>query len=77
LRDGTFFTLVATGSEGIVTFPSLHAAMGLIFIFALWPVPVVRWFGLGVNVLTIGATPIDGGHYLIDVAAGLMLAFIC
>lgn len=77
LRDGTFRALTAAGSEGIITFPSLHAALGLIFIFALWPVPVLRWIGLGVNVLMIIATPVDGGHYFSDVIAGLPIALLC
>jgi membrane-associated phospholipid phosphatase len=76
LRDGSFRSLVAQGSEGIITFPSLHAALGAIFIFALWPVPVLRWVGLAVNLLMIVATPVDGGHYFIDVLAGLAVAIV-
>jgi len=33
LRDGTFRHLVAEGAKGIISFPSLHAALGLLFIF--------------------------------------------
>jgi membrane-associated phospholipid phosphatase len=77
LRDGSFRTLMGTGSEGIITFPSLHAALGLIFILALWPVPVLRWIGLTVNILMIAATPVDGGHYVSDVLAGLLIAALC
>lgn len=76
LRDGSFRTLTATGSEGIITFPSLHAAIGVIFILALWPVAVLRWISLAVNLLMIAATPIDGGHYFIDVIAGTINALI-
>ena len=77
LRDGSLLTLMASGSEGIITFPSLHAALGLIFACAVWPVPVLRWFGLALNVLMIAATPIDGSHYLVDVLAGLAIALMC
>lgn len=77
LRSGTAFTLMATGSEGIITFPSLHAALGLIFTLALWPVRVLRWIGLAVNVLMIIATPVDGSHYLVDIIAGLLIALAC
>jgi len=77
LRDGSFLMLMASGSEGVITFPSLHAALGLIFALALWPVPVLRWFGLALNGLMIAATPIDGSHYFIDVFAGLTIALIC
>jgi membrane-associated phospholipid phosphatase len=77
LRSESFRLLTGVNSEGIITFPSLHAAVGLIFILTLWPVPVIRWIGLAVNVLMIVATPIDGGHYFVDVFAGLGLAALC
>ena len=39
LRDGSVRALVAVGSMGIITFPSLHAALAVIVIIALWPIP--------------------------------------
>jgi PAP2 superfamily len=77
LRDGTFRALVAVGSEGIITFPSLHAALAVIVVAALWPVPVLRWAFLALNVAMLIATPIDGSHYFIDVIAGVVLAALC
>jgi membrane-associated phospholipid phosphatase len=77
LRDGTFRSLVAVGSEGIITFPSLHAALAVIVLGALWPVPVVRWLFLVLEALMLVATPIDGSHYFIDVLAGVVLAALC
>jgi membrane-associated phospholipid phosphatase len=77
LRNGSFRLLGAVGSEGIITFPSLHAALAMIFIFALWPVPVLRWVSLFINVLMLISTPIDGGHYFIDVVAGILVALVC
>ncbi len=74
LRDGTFRQLMAEGAEGIITFPSLHAAIGLLFILAMWPVKYLRWIALLLNVTMIAATPIDGGHYFSDVIAGLVIA---
>lgn len=74
LRDGTYRHLVAENAEGIISFPSLHAALGLLFIFALWPVKQVRWIALALNLVMIAATPVDGSHYICDVIAGLFLA---
>ncbi len=74
LRDGTFRALVALGSEGIITFPSLHAALAVILVAALWPIPVLRWVILGLNTAMLAATPIDGSHYFIDVFAGIAIA---
>lgn len=74
LRDGSFRHLVAEGAEGIISFPSLHAALGLLFILALWPVRFIGWIAVLLNLAMIAATPVDGSHYFSDVAAGLALA---
>jgi membrane-associated phospholipid phosphatase len=77
LRDGSLRMFTGMSSEGIITFPSFHAALGIIFMVGLWPVPVLRWVGAVVNVLMIIATPVDGGHYFIDVFAGIAIAVLC
>jgi hypothetical protein len=77
LRDGSFRSLVAVGSQGIITFPSLHAGLGVILIAGAWPVPVLRWAFLALNLAMLAATPIDGSHYLIDVWAGIAMALLC
>jgi hypothetical protein len=76
LRDGSYHTLMAAGAEGIITFPSLHAALAVILMAACWPVPVVRWIGLVLNVLMLIATPIEGSHYFVDVFAGIAIAVV-
>jgi membrane-associated phospholipid phosphatase len=75
LRDGSFRQLMAMGAQGIITFPSLHAALALIITVGLWPIPVLRWIGLAINALMLVSIPIDGGHYFIDVPAGLAIAW--
>lgn len=76
LRDGSFRELMAAGAEGIITFPSLHAALGVLLTAALWPLPVLRWLGLAINALMIASIPIDGGHYFADVLGGLGIAVL-
>jgi len=61
--------------QGVITFPSFHASLGVLFLWAFWRTPVVRWIALILNGALIAATPIFGGHYFVDVAAGLLLAF--
>jgi hypothetical protein len=77
LRDGTLHTVYGIRSEGIITFPSLHAALGVLFPLALWHVKGVRWLALGLNVLLVIATPAYGSHYVIDVIAGILIAAAC
>ncbi len=77
LRDGSYRMLVAIGSEGIISFPSLHAALAMILILALWPIPFVRWAILVLNAAMLAATPIDGSHYFSDVFAGVGIGVLC
>ena len=77
LRAGSFRELVAQGAEGIITFPSLHAALAVLFIFALWPIRYLGWASAALNLTMIVATPIDGGHYFTDVIAGAGIAVVC
>ncbi|RTE89427.1 phosphatase PAP2 family protein [Bradyrhizobium sp. LVM 105] len=76
LRDGTIRQLVAEGADGIISFPSLHAALGLLFLLALWPVKYVGGIAALLNVAMIAATPVDGSHYFCDVIAGLAIALL-
>jgi membrane-associated phospholipid phosphatase len=77
LRDGTFHTINGMNSEGIITFPSLHAALGILFAAALWRVRGIKWAALVLNALMLVATPAYGSHYFVDVIAGVLLAALC
>ena len=76
LRAGTLKTLDLDQMKGIVTFPSYHAALATIYIAAFRTMPVLRWLGGGWAALTVAATPAGGGHYLVDVIAGIVLALL-
>ena len=76
LRDGSLRLLMARGAAGIITFPSPHAALAAILIAGLWPLPVLRWLGLALNIVMLVSIPIDGGHYFTDVLAGLAIAWL-
>ena len=76
LRDGTMRVMSIGTAEGIITFPSFHAVLGVMFMMALWPLPLVRWPILVLNLALIAATPIDGGHYFVDVMAGGTIAVL-
>jgi membrane-associated phospholipid phosphatase len=76
LRDGTLRTLDLGSMHGIVTFPSYHAALAVIYMAAFRSLPVLRWVGGGWALLTLASTPAGGGHYLVDVIAGGGLALL-
>lgn len=74
VRDGSLRHLELMKLTGIVTFPSFHAAAATLYLWALWP---VRWFrpiAVVANVAMLLATPLGGGHYFVDVFAGIAVA---
>jgi PAP2 superfamily len=73
-RDGVLRHLELLGLGGIVTFPSFHAASAVLFVWALWPVKWMRPIALLANGAMLAATPLNGGHYFIDVIAGIVIA---
>jgi PAP2 superfamily len=73
-RSGTHRTLDLLNLKGIIMFPSFHAASAVLYFWALCP---VRFFGplaLVCNTLMLISTPIFGGHYFVDVVAGIAVA---
>jgi hypothetical protein len=76
VRDGSLRYLDLFALAGIVTFPSFHAGSALLYAWALWPVRWIRPIAVLANVMMLAATPIDGGHYFIDLAAGLAVAVL-
>jgi membrane-associated phospholipid phosphatase len=73
-RSGTHRTLDLLNLRGIIMFPSFHAASAILYFWALRP---VRFFGplaLVCNTLMLISTPIFGGHYFVDVVAGVAVA---
>lgn len=59
------------GLSGIVTFPSLHAASGVVLIHCARVLPPLLLISVPLNVMLILGTPLCGGHYLVDVIAGV------
>jgi membrane-associated phospholipid phosphatase len=74
LRDGSLRHLELLELAGIVSFPSFHAASGVLYLWALWPVRYLGGIAAAMNVWMILATPVIGAHYVIDVIGGIALA---
>jgi hypothetical protein len=75
-RDGALRHLHLLGLGGIVTFPSFHAASAVLYAWALWPVRWMRPIAVLAFGAMLAATPINGGHYFIDIAAGIGVAIL-
>lgn len=76
LRNSTLATMDLPKMQGIITFPSYHAGLATVTLwgFLQSEVRILRWSGAAVALTTIAATPVDGGHYLVDVIAGVAIA---
>jgi membrane-associated phospholipid phosphatase len=61
--------------QGLVTFPSFHAVMAITTTYALRDLRVVSLLCLvTLNSLAIISTLTEGGHYLVDVIGGIIVA---
>jgi membrane-associated phospholipid phosphatase len=74
LRDGTLRALNISELGGIITFPSFHAATAILSIWSLWSFWWLRPALLIANAGMLAATPLVGGHYFVDVIAGVLVA---
>lgn len=73
LRDGSLRTLDVRGMQGLISIPSVHTTTALLLAYAMRGTRLFAMFA-ALNSLMILATPIDGGHYFVDVLAGAALA---
>lgn len=75
MRAGQLTVLDLAQLRGIVTFPSFHASMAVLL---AWAARGTRcgWFSLMLNALMIVSTPTEGGHYMVDSLAGVVVAVV-
>ncbi|MFK4772282.1 phosphatase PAP2 family protein [Rhizobium sp. ZW T2_16] len=74
VRDNPDFVWSLQGSAGIITFPSVHAAIAVLCAWALWDVRLLRYPALLLNVaMAFSAVP-GANHYVVDVIAGCFVA---
>lgn len=76
LRTAAPFTISLANVQGIISFPSFHASLAVLLLYAVRGLGVVTW-GLGsVELLMLISTPTFGHHYCCDVLAGIAVAVI-
>lgn len=61
---------------GVVTFPSFHTIMAILFTFACRGIRFVFPAALCLNLLMLVSVPRAGDHYLVDMIAGAVVALI-
>lgn len=57
--------------KGLIGFPSYHAVLALLVVWYARELSVIRWLALGLNTIVLISTPIQGGHHVVDILAGV------
>ncbi|WP_271672035.1 phosphatase PAP2 family protein [Bradyrhizobium sp. CCBAU 51627] len=74
IRSGDLHIFNISQIGGVVTFPSFHAAAAGLALWAWWGVWWMRPWAFMMSAMMLIATPLVGGHYFVDVFAGLAIA---
>lgn len=75
-RDGVT-DLTGPDLSGLVGFPSFHTIMLLFGLAAVWPYRPLNYIFAAIQLVTLPAILIIGGHHLADVFGGAVLTLLC
>jgi membrane-associated phospholipid phosphatase len=73
LRSGAMREISLSKVQGLISIPSLHAAMAVLLVYAVRGTALLPALA-ALNAAMLVSTPVDGSHYLVDVLAGVALA---
>lgn len=73
LRDGRMRDIPLREMQGLIAIPSLHTVMAVLFVYVMRGTRLVVPVFV-VNFAMLVSTPVDGGHYVVDVLVGAALA---
>lgn len=74
LHDGTLRKLDLIHLQGLISVPSAHAMVGVFLVYSMRGTGLLFLLSAMLNGVLLLATPTEGGHYLIDVIAGILCA---
>lgn len=76
VRSDPDFVFSFARMMGIVTFPSVHAAVALLCAWAMWDIRLLRYPFLFLNTMMAVSAVSHASHYLVDVIAGIGIASV-
>lgn len=74
LRNGSMTVFPLQEMQGIIAFPSYHTVLAILFTYAYRGKGVLFLLISLLNVLMLLSTPTFGGHYLVDMICGALVA---
>jgi membrane-associated phospholipid phosphatase len=76
LREAAQVHLKLEQLQGLSTFPSFHTVLGLLIVWAGRFNPFIFLASAFAGTMVVASTPIYGGHYFIDLIAGLIVMIL-
>jgi len=76
LRQGTAASFSVNEFQGIITMPSYHTVLAILIIYAYRGFGRLFALALALNGLMLLSLPSEGGHYVIDVIAGVAVVAV-
>lgn len=76
LRAGVDLHFALRDLTGVISFPSFHATMALVYAYAFRQTGLIGQFALALNLTMLVGIPFIGGHYLVDMIAGAVVAVV-
>jgi hypothetical protein len=73
LRNGTLNAINLSKMQGLISMPSMHTCLAIMFTYSMRDSRLLSMIII-LNSLMICSTPVFGGHYLVDILAGAVLA---
>lgn len=77
VRNDEVYVVSADTMSGILTFPSVHAGVAYLLIWAAWSNIWLRYPFLGLNLAMALSAVVNAGHYFVDIVASIPLAVLC
>jgi membrane-associated phospholipid phosphatase len=74
LKNGEIRNIVLADMKGLIAFPSFHTVMAVLTVYAAAAVPRALGPALAWNAVVLLSVPVDGGHHVVDIVAGIVVA---
>ena len=76
LRSGAWTDFSLDDMRGLIAFPSYHAVLNTIIVLAFRGVWKFFWPLVVVNLGMLATAPVEGGHHVVDVIGGVVVAIV-
>lgn len=76
LKSGHDLTFEFSRLTGVISFPSFHTVLALAYAYGARDTSIIGYAMAGANFLVLFCIPFIGGHYLVDMIAGLAVTLL-